>query len=478
MKALKTITAVTLAAPLLASSGCGTPGSGRNALAGTATASSSREYSAPNSSGTAQTMRADGGPVVDPSNPFFQSLGTNGRTCASCHRADEGMTITPAGVQKIFDETDGTDPIFRTNDGSNSPLADVSTVEARRSAYSMLLDRGVIRVGMPVPAGAEFELVSVSDPYGYANAADLSLFRRPLPATNLRFLSAVMWDGRETFRDPSQPSGFAPLEFDLADQANGATLGHAQGTTPLTQAQKDAIVAYESALYTAQTFDDAAGNLSAAQADGGPGPLSVEPFHFGINDVLGGDPSGASFTPVVMTLFDAWQAHAAPTVGRNAARRAVARGQAIFNGRTFDITGVGGLNDDLGIPVLHGTCTTCHDTPNAGDHSVPLPIDIGTTDPHPPVLDVTGLPVYTFRDPATGQTRSLTDPGRALITGKWKDLGRLKGPTLRALATRAPYFHNGSAATIGDVVDFYDTRFSIHLTAQEKSDLIAFLRTL
>ena len=46
---------------------------------------------------------------------------------------------------------------------------------------------------------AEFELTSVDDPYGYASAAELSLFRRPLPTTNLKFLSAVMWDGRETF---------------------------------------------------------------------------------------------------------------------------------------------------------------------------------------------------------------------------------------------------------------------------------------
>lgn len=71
-----------------------------------------------------------------------------------------------------------------------------------------------------------------------------------------------------------------------------------------------------------------------------------------------------------------------------------------------------------------------------------------------------------------------TDPGRALISGKWKDIGRFQGPTLRALATRAPYFHNGMAADLAAVVDFYDARFEIGLTAREKQDLIAFLRTL
>ena len=49
---------------------------------------------------------------------------------------------------------------------------------------------------------------------------------------------------------------------------------------------------------------------------------------------------------------------------------------------------------------------------------------------------------------------------------------------LRALAARAPYFHNGSAATIEDVVDFYETRFNLGLTAREKADLVSFLRSL
>jgi len=71
-----------------------------------------------------------------------------------------------------------------------------------------------------------------------------------------------------------------------------------------------------------------------------------------------------------------------------------------------------------------------------------------------------------------------TDPGRAMITGKWSDIGKFKGPILRALAARAPYFHNGSADTLADVVDFYDTRFNIGLTMREKADLIAFLRAL
>ena len=58
-----------------------------------------------------------------------------------------------------------------------------------------------------------------------------------------------------------------------------------------------------------------------------------------------------------------------------------------------------------------------------------------------------------------------------MITGKWADIGKFKGPILRALAARAPYFHNGSAETLEEVVEFYETRFNIGLTAREIADL-------
>jgi cytochrome c peroxidase len=54
----------------------------------------------------------------------------------------------------------------------------------------------------------------------------------------------------------------------------------------------------------------------------------------------------------------------------------------------------------------------------------------------------------------------------------------MKGPVLRGLAGRAPYFHNGAAADLGAVVEFYNQRFNLNLTPQNKADLAAFLRTL
>src|SRR5262249_38457448 len=210
-------------------------------------------FTAHNESGRSRTVNVTGFPVVADDNPFFLDLGTNGRRCVTFHQPGQKMTVTPEGIQARFEATAGTDPIFRTNDGSSSPLAAVSTVEARRSAYSMLLTKGLIRVGLPVPSNAEFDLVDVRDPYGFASAAELSLLRRPLLATNLAFLSTVMWDGRETL----QKGPAAAIHFDLADQANSATQGHAQRPTPLDDATRELIVAYELGLYTAQVFDRA-----------------------------------------------------------------------------------------------------------------------------------------------------------------------------------------------------------------------------
>jgi len=442
-----------------------------------------------NESGAARTINVSGGPVVDDGNPFFLDLGINGRRCVTCHQPDENMGVSAAGVQARFRATRGTDPIFRTNDGSNSPLADVSTHDARRAAYSMLLRKGVIRVGLSIPANAEFELVAVRDPYGYAghnaNNNELSLFRRPLPSTNLVFLSTVMWDGRETL----QRGSAAAIHFDLADQANSATQGHAQAPRPIDQATREAIFDFETGLFTAQVFDSRAGKLDSGGAEGGPDSLSLQPFVFGGNDPLGCDVNGANcnpqnavFNPVVFTEFDAWAGLSG--TDRNRARTAVARGQDLFNTLPIPIRNVGGINDDFKVPVVMGTCTTCHDTPHAGDHSVPAPLDIGTADP--PLrnglnafgLAVGDMPVYKLRNKMTHEIKIVTDPGRALITGLWKDVGRFKGPVLRGLAGRAPYFHNGSATSLADAVNFYDVRFDLNLTQRQKDDLVAFLRSL
>jgi cytochrome c peroxidase len=111
-----------------------------------------------------------------------------------------------------------------------------------------------------------------------------------------------------------------------------------------------------------------------------------------------------------------------------------------------------------------------------------LPINIGVGDTNSP-LDVSYLPVFTLTSIAAapggaGQIKTTTDPGRAMVTGLWVDISKLKGPILRGLSSRAPYFHNGSAQTLNDAVTFYNKRFTLGLTAQEQQDLVAFLSSL
>ena len=70
------------------------------------------------------------GDVVDETNPFFEDLGTNGRRCSTCHRPEDGMTVTPAHLHERFAATRGSDPIFRPNDGSNCEGVDPQTRES------------------------------------------------------------------------------------------------------------------------------------------------------------------------------------------------------------------------------------------------------------------------------------------------------------------------------------------------------------
>jgi cytochrome c peroxidase len=419
-----------------------------------------------NDHGTSETVAAT--PQLDEANAFFQSLGTNDRACITCHRPGDGWSVTPSSLRQRFQSSDGFDPIFRLNDGATCPTADVSTLDARRRTYGLLLDKGLIRIALKIPPGAEFSLVDVDDPYDCVSGPELAMFRRPLPTTNLRFLSAVMWDGREMHAGMT-------MEENLRQQVIDATLGHAEASVEPTRDQVDQIVAFEMALFTAQVHDRTARRLDDDGASGGARTLSQQPFFIGINDPIGLNPTGAAFDPRAFTPFDAWLRRRGGGDSAQEARRAMARGQELFNTRPIRISGVGGLNDVLQAPVIEGTCTTCHDTPNVGNHSVSMPLNIGISDdanrPH-------DLPLYTLTCNATGEIVKTTDPGRAMVTGKCADIGKFKGPILRGLAARAPYFHNGSAATLDEAVEFYDRRFALRLTAREKADLVAFLGAL
>jgi len=426
---------------------------------------------------------------VDLSGPFFQSLGTNGRSCGTCHAPSDAFGLSAADAQLRYALTRGKDPLFDQVDGSTCPTGAINN--------TLVTHNGLIRIPLIVPpnttdsSAPQYTITAVQDPYGCALTTDsqgeqtVSVYRRPLPTTNLGFLSAMMFDGRESLTNPLNDEDTFPtnLNMDLTQQAIDATLEHAQATQPPTTTQLSQIVGFELALNSAQLSDFAAGNLSKG-ANGGAQFLSTQPYYPGINDSLGGDPHGNPFNPEVFTIYSSFQN------SRNPQQASIARGEQIFNTQPVTITDVPGLT--TGTQPIMGTCTTCHDTFNVGNHSFPLPLDIGVshsltyeTDPNIIAglkeLQQATLPVFELvctQGSLAGTSYYTSDPGKALITGQCSDIGRGKGLILRGLAGRAPYFHNGSAANLQQLVNFYNQRFQIGMTPQQMKDLINFLQTL
>ena len=414
-------------------------------------------------------------------------------------------SILATGGQ-LFITSQGKEPLF-------APIA-VATVQRQPDwgggCHSLTMLRPMPHRHDPARK-TEFSITTVYDPYGCAVTTDgsngrpvISVYRRPLPTTSLRFLSAIMFDGRETVAPLNDENTFqANLVQDLKHQALDAVLIHAQAAHPPTDDQLSAIVNFELGLFTAQVSDDQAGALYHHYGQGGPLHLSSQPYYPGVNDSLGKDPHGKQFDPHVFNLYTRWLPPVtdAPSPSDDkgkVARAEIAAGEQLFNTAPLKITAVRGLNDnpDLGNPkVINGTCTTCHDTPGVGNHSLPLPLDIATShfaanEQDPEIraalaeLSQPDVPIYLISgcpDPQNpGQTLQFytSDPGKALVSGKCVDVNRIKGPILRGLAARAPYFHNGAAANLDEIVNFYNLRFQMNLTEQQKKQLVAFLNSL
>ncbi|HWT03516.1 MAG TPA: hypothetical protein VN256_24915 [Pyrinomonadaceae bacterium] len=380
-----------------------------------------------NPGGKAATFSTQGS--VNLTGEYFQAQGTNGRSCASCHIPEEAWGINPGTLQHLFDETEGTHPVFNLLD-ANNPNMDVSTTDARLAAYSMLLSRGVFRRGGAPRAEREWDLIAVEDPHGFANLNRLVHWRRVMPTINFAQGSATInWDGGNSI-GADQHAG-------LVNQATRNVTGGQQGPPAPPEVIAD-IVGFEESLFTAQLIVPGAGRLDSDGARGGPEALSMMTKAAGRFD-----------------LFDAWAGHGNPR------RAQIARGQELFNNKAS----LGGR-----------TCGGCHNSANNGTNVNNLLFDIGTASEEARTPD---LPLYTFRSRANpAVTRKLTDAGQGNVTGLWAHLGRFKTPTLRALAARAPYFHNGTAATFEDVVRHYEAHLGFRFTDEERADLVAFLNAL
>ncbi|HEU4623789.1 MAG TPA: hypothetical protein VFS52_03440 [Steroidobacteraceae bacterium] len=384
--------------------------------------------------GTAATFSTAGAVALD--GAFHVPQGSNGRSCGSCHLVQAGWSIRPVDVELKFLLTGGTDPIFNLLD-ANSPNADVSTVQARRASYSMLR-KGLFRRGGAVPTDAEYEIIAVDDPLGSGGStARFTVFRRPLATANFHIAKNVGWHDQDA-------NGSGDVHAGLASQAAGNVTGGQQGP-PAAGATIDEIVGYEEGLRFAQQSVFEVGSLTSCGAQGGPENLSAQP------------PVRGRFT-----LFDAWIGLIPGSCGSKSAdrkRAQIARGQELFNA-----TNPGGRS-----------CNGCHNAANNGSNVSGTLFDVGASRLE---FRGAGMPLYTVRNKTTLETRQTTDPGRALKSGLWADLDRFKTPSLRGLSARAPYFHNGGAATLNDVVRHYETALGFVFTPQERADLVAFLEAL
>jgi hypothetical protein len=268
----------------------------------------------------------------------------------------------------------------------------------------------------------------VEDPHGFASVNQLVHWRRSMPTINFPVGSAtVNWDAGSNVGKGQRAA--------LINLTNRLATGALQGP-PAPPEVVEEIVAFEETLWTAQVTVPGAGRLDADGARGGPEALSAMP------KVAGG-----------FNLFDAWAGDANPK------RAQIARGQGVFNS----------------LNVSHKSCIVCHDSANNGTSINNTLFDINTASFEARTQD---LPLYTFRNKQTGRLLKLTDAGMGNVTGRWDDLGRFKTPTLRGLAARAPYFHNGIAKTLEDVVRHYEDRFGFVFTDEERADLVAFLNAL
>ncbi|UUR06869.1 hypothetical protein [Sphingomonas glaciei] len=454
-----------------------------------------------NENGTLRLL-LDGGPLKTEGHPFFTASGPNGRACVTCHQPADAMSLSAESARRQWDRNGARDPLFAASDGSNCP----SLPQAERASHSLLIDHGLIRIarhwpprdlgGKPIKP--DFRIDVVRDPstcntdprYGLTSATPmLSVFRRPRPVANFKYIEAMgfAYDPKAGMPLQVDPETGKPVSGNLmadgrvptlAAQMRDAASAHLGFLKQMDAQDIARILDFERRLYVAQQQDRTGGAVDADGAIGGPRTLQVsQPGRLGSD---GGAP--------VWSEFEAWEkvpeatkAKWSPEVRKF--RESVARGARVFREKTFLISDTAGINSPIGFgnPVRN-SCVFCHNMSYMGMDVAPGQVDLGTTNqpfadpaPHLPLFRVTclGKP-----HPHYGRTILTSDPGYALTTGRCADVGRITLQTMRGLSARAPYFSNGSARDLRGVIDYYERRYTIGYSEQEKQDLVNLMRAL
>src|SRR6478735_1218363 len=142
-----------------------------------------------NDYGVAETFHTSG--AIDFTNPFFAALGTNPRTCMTCHNPNQGWTMTSEANKQLFKDTDGLDPLFNLVDEGIAPNADISTKKARKATFiPNVVDLAVTRFTRNISATAQYT-VAPEDPSGFSTPTSILNFHRPTATANEQLVSSI-----------------------------------------------------------------------------------------------------------------------------------------------------------------------------------------------------------------------------------------------------------------------------------------------
>jgi cytochrome c peroxidase len=417
--------------------------------------------------------------------------GTNGRSCASCHVPGEHFGLTPAHVAATL-AANPADPLFNPID-ADDPTAAVPTYEH--------LKKGLVRVTLNLP-----DNMDVIDFFGNVVTRPdrtLDVWRAVPTVENAAITAPYQYDGRKGT---------------LQEQAQGAISTHSQGPV-VAQADLDAIADFQKGEFTSNRAKWVANKLDQgvplAQIDRPELKMdeltpaqqrgldiynkACEPCH-----------GGATTHQIVDRAVHDFSFPEIKTDGNVQFDTSVTPPVPVLASRpTDEFMNVGFANisylGQLGFPgVFNSTVqlpqyryrfyTDASRTVTRADLP-PVP-QFDPNNPFVPATDANGAPIV---GPNFLPQFWSTDPGRAIVTGDPHDFEAFDIPALRGIANTAPYFHDNSAETLRDAVNFY-SRFvlqffpMLHLplvnppeegsffpesfTPAQKDDLIAFLQIL
>jgi cytochrome c peroxidase len=441
--------------------------------------------------------------------------GSNGRSCATCHVPDDGFTLTPAHVARLL-VLNPSDPLFSAID-ADDPTAETLTFEH--------LKKGLVRIWLTLPDNVDL----IDEASNVVTPADRRLF---------------VWRGVPSIFNTATS---APFQLDgrvatLEEQAQGAITGHSEGGE-VSRSELERIAAFERGVFSSdrarRVADELARGVEFGEVSDVEDLLALSAkeqrgrevyekvcssCHGGANrgTIIDRDIHDQAFpelkadgtvrfevpvtdppTPVLVaepnneflnigSAYETFLGQLDPDSHvftkdlsfpryryrfyTDASRREIAA----------DLPPAGPALDADGGGAPDGGGGFDEDDPPAGDGAPAVDLD---SDGNPVVGPNFGLQSFS------------ADPGRSMITGSPNDFEAFDVPTLRGIASTAPYFHNNAADTLERVVEVYsdhllskfpsltlpgekepdadgDAGAPEALTAEQKSDLVAFLKRL